>query len=339
MRRHRLAAAAIIVGGLSLALAAMPAGGELRGLPLERVSDVRLPGRSSRFDYQSVDGDGRRLYVAHLGDSTLEVIDLDALTVSATVPEITDVHGVLAAPEIGRAFASATGTNELITLDASTSQVVARTPTGAFPDGIAYDSRDDLVLVSNKNAGSETVLEGRSGRVVRTTHLGREVGNVAYDSSSGLAYAAVRPPDQIVAFDPTIGMITDRIRLKHCDGAHGLYVQPQTQEAFVACENNAKLVTVDLRRRRLVAIDAVGTNPDVLAYDPGLERLYVAAESGIVSVFSTSGARPNKLGQGHLADGAHSVAVDPVTHLVFFPLEHDPNQPGLRVMKPRTTAQ
>src|SRR5262249_31223022 len=88
--------------------------------------------------YQSVDADRRRLYVAHLGDSTLDVIDLDTLTVSATVPDIAGVHGVLAAPEIGRVFASATGTNELVTLDASTNQVIGRTPTGSFPDGIAY---------------------------------------------------------------------------------------------------------------------------------------------------------------------------------------------------------
>ena len=331
--------AAIVVGALTLVFAAAPGGAQTHGLPLEHVSDIRLPGRSNRFDYQSVDADGRRLYVAHLGDSTLEVIDLETLSVSVTVPRITDVHGVLAAPEIGRVFASATGTNELVTLDASTNQPIGRTSTGDFPDGIAYDSRDDLVLVSNKNAGSAAVLEGRDGRLVRTVQLGREVGNVAYDSASGLVYAAARPPDQLVAFDPTTGMITTRIPVSNCDGAHGIYVQPQTQVAFVACENNAKLVTIDLRRQRPVAVNTVGANPDVLAYDPGLERLYIAAESGIVSVFSTTGRRPHKLGQGHLADGAHSVAVDPVTHLVFFPLARDPHQPGLRIMKPRTAQQ
>jgi hypothetical protein len=29
-----------------------------------------------------------------------------------------------------------------------------------------------------------------------------------------------------------------------------------------------------------VAVNTVGANPDVLAYDPGFERLYIAAESG-----------------------------------------------------------
>ena len=335
MARHRLAArtAAIVVGAVTLVLAA-PADGQTHGLPLRRAGDVRLPGRSNRFDYQSVDAAGRRLYVAHLGDSTLDVIDLDTLTVAATVPDIADVHGVLAAPELGRVFASATGSSELVTIDASTNHVVGRTPTGDFPDGVAYDPRDGLALVSNKNAGSVTIVDGLSEQAVRTVHLGREVGNVAYDPSTGLAYAAVRPPDQIVAFDPPTATVTDRIRLNHCRGAHGLYLQPQTQRAFVACEDNAKVVAVDLRQRRQRAAASVGVNPDVLAYDPGLGRLYVAAESGVVTVLSPTGSRIQQLGQAHLGDGAHSVAVDPETHLVFFPLERDPSKPGLRVMKP-----
>ena len=322
---------------MSLVFAAAPAAGQTHGLPLQRVRDIRLTGGSNRFDYQSVDADGRHLYISHLGDSALDVIDLDTLTEVATVRNIAGVHGVLAAPDIGRVFASATGTNELITLDASTSQVIARTPTGDFPDGIAYDPRDDLVLVSNKNAGSETVIAGRSGQPIRTVQVGREVGNVAYDPSRGLAYAAVRPPDQIAAFDPTTGTITARIRLKNCRGAHGVYLQPQAQQAFVACEDNAKLVMVDLRERRQTAVASVGDNPDVLAYDPGLERLYVAAESGVVAVFSPTGTSLRKLGQAHLASTAHSVAVDPTTHLVFLPLQRDPDKPGLRVMKPLGT--
>jgi YVTN family beta-propeller protein len=339
VRRLGAQVAAIIVALPTLGLTGSSATASAPSLPLERVSDVRLPGRSSRFDYQSTDAQSRRLYVAHLGDSAVNVIDLDTLTVAATIPGIANVHGVLAAPGIGQVFASATGTNELVIVDGASNQAIARTPTGAFPDSIAYDPHDDLVLVSNKNAGSETILAGRSGRLVRTVRLGKEVGNVAYEPVTGLAYVAVRPPDQLVAIDPTTGATTRRTRLENCRGAHGVYVQPRTQQAFVACEDNAKLVTVDLRQHRQIAVDSVGSNPDVLAYDAGLGRLYVAAESGIVSVFSTTRARIHKLGQAHLADAAHSVAVDPDTHLVFFPLQRDPNGPGLRVMKPRSLRQ
>jgi DNA-binding beta-propeller fold protein YncE len=319
---------------LSLVFGAMPAAGRTPGLPLERVRDLPLPGRSTRFDYQSIDAPGRRLYVAHLGDSTLDVVELDTLRVVGTVRDLPKAHGVLAVPELRRVFVSTTGTNELVALDSTTDHMVSRTPTGAFPDGIAYDQRDDLVLVSNKNDGSESIFEGRAGRAARTVPLGHEVGNVAYDSGTGLAYAAVRPPDELVGIEPARGSVATRIRLKGCRGAHGVYVQAQTQQAFVACERNATVVTVDLAQRKQVAADSVGKNPDVLAYDPGNGWLYVAAESGIVTVFSTDSGWLRKLGQARLAESAHSVAVDPTTQLVYFPLERDPDKPGIRVMRP-----
>jgi DNA-binding beta-propeller fold protein YncE len=338
-RRHHRAAVLLgaVLVALGLTLGGTPAEGRTPSLPLERVRDIPLPGRPTRFDYQSVDAPGHRLYIAHLGDSSVDVVDLDTFTVVAHVPDLSGVHGVLAVPELGRVFASATGTNELVTLDGSTDQVVARAPTGRFPDGIAYDPPDDLVFVSNKNDGSESIFEGRSGHEVRTVHVGREVGNVAYNSSDGLAYVAARPPDDLVGIEPTTGSVSTRIRLEGCRGAHGVYVQPQTQQAFVACERSATVVTIDLAQGRQIASDSVGTDPDVLAYDPGNGRLLVAAESGVVTAFSTNSGHLRKLGQAHLADTAHSVAVDPNTHFVYFPLERDPRKPGIRVMRPVET--
>jgi len=91
---------------------------------------------------------------------------------------------------------------------------------------------------------------------------------------------------------------------------------------------------LDLRAGRVTASFPVGDQPDVLAFDPGLGRLYVAAESGVVAVFGRRGRTLDPLGRGFLADGAHTVAVDPKTHDVFFPLPEVDGVPVLRIMAP-----
>ena len=65
--------------------------------------------------------------------------------------------------------------------------------------------------------------------------------------------------------------------------------------------------------------------------DHSLRRLYVAAESGVVAVFAEIGHSARPLGDAFLAAEAHSVAVDPRTHLVYFPLQGGPQ---LLIMKP-----
>src|SRR5678809_221994 len=47
-------------------------------LPMKLVQTIPLPGVKGRFDHFSIDANGNRLFVAALGNNTLEVIDLAA---------------------------------------------------------------------------------------------------------------------------------------------------------------------------------------------------------------------------------------------------------------------
>src|SRR5262245_23059942 len=81
--------------------------------PLRVVRDVRLPGGTTRLDYQDLDPATHRLYVAHLGDSTVEVLDTSRLDVVATIDGLDEVHGLRLAPDFRRLYASATGSDEV----------------------------------------------------------------------------------------------------------------------------------------------------------------------------------------------------------------------------------
>jgi DNA-binding beta-propeller fold protein YncE len=303
-------------------------------LPLRRVADVRLPGSPSRFDYQDVDPTRRRLYTAHLGASQVDVVELDQRIAVGAVDHVADVHGVRAAPDLGVVYASATGTDELIAIDATTLQVRFRAPAGDFPDGLAYDPTDARVFVSNKNTGTISALDARTGQSAPTIKLSRQTGNVAYDPADRSVFAAARPPDELVRVDPANGAITARTRLRGCRGAHGLYLEERMRLAFVACERNARLAVVDLRTMSQRTVAKVGEGPDVLAYDAELQRLYVAAESGVVTIFEVRASSLVQLGRARLAAHAHSVAVDQATHDVFFPLQDVNGHPVVRVMQP-----
>jgi len=72
----------------------------------------------------------------------------------------------------------------------------------------------------------------------------------------------------------------------------------------------------------------------VLAFDKGLNRLYVSAESGVITVFDERGRNLEKVGEGFFAPRAHTVAVDSRTHRVYLPLENFGGKPVLRVALP-----
>jgi DNA-binding beta-propeller fold protein YncE len=298
------------------------------------VRDAPLPGDTSRWDYQAYDPGSHRLYIAHLGASQIVVFDTRAQRTVGTVDGIDQVHGLTLAPDLGRLYASATGRNQVAVIDTSRLTVVATTSTGSFPDGLAYVPGAGKVYVSNEQDSGDTVLDVRTNRSVRRVTVGGDIGNTQFDPATDRVYVASGSDNRLVAIDPSTDAVLSRSPLRGCDGAHGVYLDsPAQHRLFIACERNARVVAFDLDSRSVTTTMEVGDGPDVMALDPGLHRLYVASESGVVSVFDVGGVLRG-VASGNAGPDAHSVAVDPETHLVYLPLTDVGGHPVLRELAP-----
>jgi DNA-binding beta-propeller fold protein YncE len=304
-----------------------------RRLPLRVVARVPLSGGAVRFDYTSIDPTRRRLWISHMDAGELLAFDLRTRRIVKTI-SAPGVHGVIAVPQVGRVYASATNAREMLTIDARTGAVRARARAAAYPDGLAFDTRERHEFVSDETGGVEAVFDA-AGRRIATVTLGGEAGNVQYDAKTGFVFVAVQTRSEIAIVDPRRNRVVRRVHVPGCVNDHGLLIDAAHRLAFVACDGNAKLLTLNLRTMRFTGTFSVGASPDVLAFDPGLRRLYVSAESGVVAVFAERGRSARLLGRAYLAPEAHTVAVDPATHLVYFPLERGSGgRPELLIMRP-----
>jgi YVTN family beta-propeller protein len=289
MTRHvlpRRGVEAALLAAILIALACIALGAaEKRPDAASRhfVADYPLPGRATRWDYISMDTSGSRMYLAHLGDSNLVVVDTKTRSVIAAIPDIGAVRGTLAIPEKSLVYASATGTNEVVAIDAATLKIVARIGAGDYPDGMAYAPDAHKLYVSDEHGKSETVIDVSSNQRVATIQLGGEVGNTQYDPVSRHIFVNVQGKGELVEIDPAVDAIVQRIPLRGAKGNHGLLIEPKLRLAFVACEGDDQLLVPNLHSRKIISRFSVGSGPDVLAYDAGLGQLFVASESGIVS--------------------------------------------------------
>jgi DNA-binding beta-propeller fold protein YncE len=289
-------------------------------LPLRRVGEAPLTGGAVRFDYTALDAGRGLLFVAHMGAGQLVEVDIHAHTVMRTLSDLPNVHGVIVVPDKHRVYATATGRNQMVAVDEDSGAVVFSAPTDTYPDGLAYDPIRNTVWTTNEHAGSETVIDADTGSVRGTVPLGGQVGNVVYDPTTDRMVVAVQGRGDLAVIDPASFAVTDRIPTAGCDHPHGQTLDTAAQVMFVGCARNATMISVDLPGRTVIDHQSVGKSPDVLVYDEGSHRVYVAAESGWVSVFDHSRGNLTPLGSAHLADGAHSLALDPATHHSYFPI-------------------
>lgn len=301
---------------------------------LQTIADIPLPGDTSRLDYQSLDPQTGLLFIAHLGASSVIVFDTNQNKVVANIAGVASVHGVLAVPELGLVYASATGDKQVDVIDEKTFKVIAKIPAGNYPDGLAYDPPDHALYISDEGGTSETVIDTQTNKLLTTIGLGGEAGNTQYDPVSNHILVDVQTLNQLAIIDPKTNKIIASYPLPNCQNNHSLLVGVSQRLAFITCNGNARLLVMNLQTMQIVYKDSVGDNPDVLALDTTKALLYVASESGTVSIFDESNPLSiRKVWEGFVAKEAHTIAVNNQTHQLYLPLEDIGGKPVLRIMQ------
>ena len=301
--------------------------------PLKTVANVPLPGPAVRFDYQYFDASQGRLYIAHMNANQLVVFDTKKREVIANLDGFSSVHGVWAVPELGRVYASATGEHQVAVVDAKSLKTIATVGPITYPDGIAYAPSVKRIFVSDEHGDADAVIDATTNTLVTTIPLGGGAGNTVYDPGSAHILVAVHQKNELVAIDPATAKIIGRYPLPGIESPHGIALDAPNRLAFVAGEENHKLAVVDLTTMKVLALHDVGKDPDVLAFDANLKQLYVSAESGNVTVFRENG-KSLTLYTKFFLPHAHTVSIDPDSHLIYFPLENLDGHPVLRIMTP-----
>lgn len=316
------------------------------------VADVPLGPAANRIDYQSFDPAAHRLYVSLMGAGKLLVFDTAANKPLKRLDGFPKTTGVLVVPQLHRVYASvpgggigpslaqglgmlglSKGHGAVAIVDTDTLAEIARLPGGVFPDGIAYDAKDNRIFVSDEMGSAVTVIDAAQNKVIARIGAGGEVGNVQYDPATAKLYAPIQTRNELAIFDAAENKRIGATPLSRCQHPHGLAIPPGTSISYVACDENDVLVTVDLKTGKELSHLPLGHDPDVLTMDG--KRLYVASESGNLSSFDIADpAAPIALGDVFIGKGAHSVAVDPATHRLYFPLADAGGKSVLRILAP-----
>jgi len=110
-------------------------------------------------------------------------------------------------------------------------------------------------------------------------------------------------------------------------------LDPEHHRAFLACEENNLMAVFDLEKHAAIAFLPVADGPDVIKFDLGLGRIYVACYSGAISVFHQDDPdHYRKLEDFRVQHAVHSLAVDSKTHRVYTPEQEEDGKPVARMV-------
>src|SRR5215831_17829199 len=115
--------------------------------PLKLVQTIPLARVEGRIDHMGVDVKGQRLFVAALGNNTLEVVDLAQGKRIRSITGLREPQGVAYVPELDQVVVANGDDGSVRAFDGKSFTMTWSLPLGDDADNVRYDSMNDRVVV------------------------------------------------------------------------------------------------------------------------------------------------------------------------------------------------
>lgn len=275
------------VAGILL-FSSLAIGQESSGLSFE--ARIALPGVNGRMDHLSVDLNGQRLFVSALGNSTVEVIDLQGARRVRSLPDLDEPQGLLF-DSASHCLFVATGDGNARIYDGSSFQLLQTVKFSDDADNIRYDLRSRTAVVGYGGAkGIRLVGGGALAFLDPSGKQGKEIGVDAHPESFQLEKTGTRVfinvPDkkEIQVADVVTKAALGRWPTTAAASCFPMALDESHRRLFSGCRAPARLLVYDTANGKMVASSEIVGDTDDLFYDVARSRIYVIGGQGFIDV-------------------------------------------------------
>jgi DNA-binding beta-propeller fold protein YncE len=280
-------------------------------------SRIALPGVTGRIDHMAVDLGRKRLFIAEIGNGSLDVVDLRGGRQIQRITGLAEPQGVGYAPKADLVAVANGGDGSVRFFRGG-----ALTPEGAVAlasdaDDVRVDPRTGDIVVGYGSGGLAVVDPDKRSKI-GDVRLAAHPEGFAVDPATGRAYVNVPGAGQIAVVDLVSGRQVATWAVPDLRANFPIALDAAGTIVATVFRHPPKLVLVDARTGAATArLDACGDADDVF-FDAKRARIYVVCGAGIVDVFAAapSGAYA-RLARVETAAGARTALFVPQLDRLF----------------------
>jgi DNA-binding beta-propeller fold protein YncE len=310
---------AATVGRASLVLACLVIpvkADEVQMAPLTLERTIALPHVSGRIDHMAVDLRRGRLFVAELGNNTVDVVDLAAGHAIHRIEGLKEPQGIAYSPGPDVVAVANAGDGSVRFYTGQDYEEVARTDLGEDADNVRLDPLSGNFLVGYGSGGLAT-LNGNSGAVIGKAKLPAHPEGFRVDAHGHRALVNVPDAGQIAVVDLASGKQTASWRVPGLRANFPMAWDEANRIIAVVFRSPTRLVLLDsdtgaVRETRETCGDA-----DDVFFDNRRHRIYVSCGSGSVDVFGADNGTYRLLSRIPTSSGARTSLFVPELDRLF----------------------
>jgi len=287
-----------------------------RYLSLQKT--ISLPGVKGRIDHLSINLKDQVVYIAALGNNTVEVVNLKTGKDIHSIQGMHEPQGVAYIPQNHELFVANGENGDCYFYDAHTYEKTATVHLSSDADDAAYDSTTRRIYVGY-GGGGIAVIDADSHKKVGDYPLPAHPERFQIDKKNQLIYVNVPNAGQIDVIDMKRGGTVRKWE-------NGLLSLPKFNfpmaldsvhdRLFVGYRLPAKLAVFDSQNGKVITTGAIEGDSDDMYYDYQTGRIYVSSGRGSISIFAQKDADTyRKIANIPTRNGARTSLLVPELHL------------------------
>lgn len=261
-------------------------------LTLQKV--IELPTVKARIDHIAVNLKNNVIYVAALGNNTIEVIDLQKGSDIHSIQGVGEPQGVAYIPEQNE-IAVASGVNgDCVFYNASTFAKVATVRLPGDADNIRYDVAQRKMYVGYGTGGIaliDPVQHKQTGDVKLPAHP----ESFQIDKKNNRLYVNLPDDHSISVIDLKSLKVIDTWKISRLRANFPMTLDTATDRVIIGFRHPSVMVIYDSKTGQEVSRNDLVTDCDDVFYDPVTQQIFASGGGGSVNIFQKSTGNNYKL--------------------------------------------
>ena len=290
--------------------------------PLKMSQTIPLPGVEGRIDHMSVDVKGQRLFVAALGNNTVEVVDLAQGKRSRSITGLKEPQGIVYIPTLDQVVVANGADGTVRTFDARSFTTISSLDLGDDADNVRYDSTVGRLVVGYGD-GALGMIDLKTHKVISSIKLSGHPESFQLEKSRPRIYVNVPSANHIAVVDTAKQAVITTWPVGQFRANFPMALDEAHHRLFAGTRNPARLVVVDTEAGKQITALITSADTDDVFFDQENRRVYVSAGEGYSHIFRQLDAdRYQPISKVVTAAGARTSLFVPELRKLFVAVPH-----------------
>ena len=251
---------------------------------LKLDKEIALPQVRGRIDHLDANVKEKVVYVAALGNNTLEVVDVQNGKLLHSIKGLDEPQGVGYVAKTNEIFVANGGNGDCYFYNAATYEKTASIHLSSDADDVRYDPAEEKIYVGYGEGGI-AVIDINTHKQIADIKLPAHPEGFQLDKALNRILVNIPDRDMVGVIDLRQLKLVEQWKRNSPKANFPIAVDTSSHFAFIGYRHPAKLLLLDSKTGKEISSTDIAGDVDDLYFDQRTKRIYISGGDGFINIF------------------------------------------------------